>query len=245
VARHVCELLLVTFQEKLNGYARFIDVTKNIGGYGSYMNRDQKIGALINGKKVVHIGCADWPYTERRIEEGRLLHSLLVSKASYCIGVDLNEDRLSEIRKQFPNEDFTTFAQLDEIPADSILVAGDVIEHIENPGDFLRELSEKSSVGTHMLVSTPNAQSLKQALRGLVGKEEQHPDHVVMFTKGTLTELAARYDWQLCSCDYYNSRTTSSSAAKRILRAPFEFVIERFGSGQASDGMAALFVKQL
>lgn len=206
------------------------------------MNRDETIAKLVKDSDVLHLGCADWPYTDRRIEEGRLLHDDLLKYSKKCIGVELNDDRLERIREEYPKEKFTTFSELGPISDSFLIVAGEVIEHIENPGIFLDSLSTKSAVGTRLLISTPNAQSLKQALRGLAGREVQHPDHVVLFTQNTLVELASRYHWECTSFMYYNSRTQSRSILKRILRKPFELLLEF--SGRASDGMIATFVKR-
>lgn len=206
------------------------------------MNRDERIAALMKDAIVVHLGCADWPYTDRRIEEGRLLHDLLLKSSKKCIGVDLNDERLARIREEYPNEEFTTFSELGQVSKGTVIVAGEVIEHIEDPGSFLESLSTKSATGTSLLISTPNAQSLKQALRGLIGSEVQHPDHVVLFTQNTLVELASRYGWECTSFSYYNSRTQSRSLLKGLLRKPIELLLG--WSDRASDGMIAMFVKK-
>jgi hypothetical protein len=206
------------------------------------MNRDEIIVDLVRDARVVHLGCADWPYTDRRIEEGRLLHDLLLKASRHCIGVDLNDERLDRIREEYPEDEFTTFADLGTISKESVLVAGEVIEHIENPGSFLESLSNRVQAGTQLLITTPNAQSLKQALRGLVGGEVQHPDHVVLFTQNTLVELASRYGWECTSFSYYNSRTRSRSFLRGLCRKPVELLLD--WSARASDGMIAMFVKK-
>jgi 2-polyprenyl-3-methyl-5-hydroxy-6-metoxy-1,4-benzoquinol methylase len=63
------------------------------------------------------------------------------------------------------NQNFT-----DSFSSYDIVVASEVIEHLENPRHFLRELSRITKTGGHILLSTPNPESLTSlisfALRG-------------------------------------------------------------------------------
>lgn len=43
----------------------------------------------IRGRKVLHLGCADWPFTEEKVKKGSLLHQRMMGIAGDLVGVDL------------------------------------------------------------------------------------------------------------------------------------------------------------
>jgi len=43
------------------------------------------------GKRILHLGCADWPFTEQLFREGQLLHQKLEITCAAIAGVDISE----------------------------------------------------------------------------------------------------------------------------------------------------------
>ena len=44
------------------------------------------------GKRVLHLGCTDWPYTEKKLASGTLLHARIAAVAQSLVGVDADHD---------------------------------------------------------------------------------------------------------------------------------------------------------
>jgi hypothetical protein len=80
-------------------------------------------------------------------------------------------------------------------PAD-VVVAGEVIEHLDDAGAFLDGLHALLAPNGRLVVTTPNATGLVNAFASLVNYEVNHPDHVVMYTCQTLDAMLRRHRWE-------------------------------------------------
>jgi hypothetical protein len=99
------------------------------------------------GKRVVHVGFVDEKRMEAKLEEGKWLHARLAAVADSIVGVDSAEDGV-EWAKEQGFEAYAVDAQSPEAvaaiglePAD-VVVAGEIIEHLDAPGPFLRAMRE-------------------------------------------------------------------------------------------------------
>ena len=71
------------------------------------------------GKRVLHLGCTDWPYTESKLKDGVLLHAELNKVAKSLIGVDADEAGIEYFRKiGFPE---TYFDNVEDFKNPSVL----------------------------------------------------------------------------------------------------------------------------
>lgn len=204
--------------------------------------RARRILAEVKGKRVVHIGCADAPFTAERLANGTLLHTQILMNAPETLGVDIDTDAMQLIAAHAPQAKLfspESVPSYNEFLAD-IIVAGEVIEHIVDFalfGSLLRKVSGPESV---VIVTTPNAYSLKGTLRALVGTEEQHPDHKCLFSPATLQVMMTGLGFQLLSRSYYNNPPRS------LFSAPLGYGLNMFLSAtpRASDGLYFKFRKQ-
>ena len=78
-----------------------------------------------------------------------------------------------------------------------IVVAGEVIEHLDDPGSFLDGLHRLLAPGGQLILTTPNASGLLNGFAAMAGAEINHPDHVILFSWRTLTNLMARHGWEV------------------------------------------------
>ena len=88
-----------------------------------------------------------------------------------------------------------------------VVMAGDVIEHLSNPGRFLDCARANLREGGILVVSTPNTYCLRELARvvaGLTNDPPVNPEHSCAFTPTTLRALCARHGFQQVSLDYTN-----------------------------------------
>jgi hypothetical protein len=82
-----------------------------------------------------------------------------------------------------------------------IVIAGELIEHLENPLEFLRSFRKIAPLdGKKLLFTTPNATALHNGLIAFGGRESTHRDHLSIQSFKTLSTLMARAgydDWIL------------------------------------------------
>ena len=192
-------------------------------------------GRATSAPSVLHVGCADAPYTAERIESGELLHLHLAASTRQLVGVDLDASALNLLRASRPDLDLEIYdvEQRWERPERfDLVVAGEVIEHLGAPLSALRHLSEALAPGGRIIVTVPNALALKAAVRGLSGRELVHPDHTTYFSPVVMTELARRAGLSVIELyQYFAVGSARSRFAASILKR-----IARY-SGPIGDGL--------
>jgi len=136
-------------------------------------------------KKVLHIGCADGH-----------LHRFLGSVASELWGVDLSEERIADMRRVGYRNIYQGDAeQLQRIPElrgqhfDAI-IAGEMIEHLNNPGLFLDGCRFLSSANTEVIITTPNIE-YNPRFETLPAGQLRHRDHRFEWTRAEFEGWAA------------------------------------------------------
>ena len=162
------------------------------------VQRVDYIKSLCRGKSVLHLGCADWPYTSQRLEMGSLLHLELAGIASELWGVDFDEPGLEILRRRGVSNLFKAdLEHLETVEVNrtfEVILAGEMIEHLANPGLFLKGIRRFMGPETLMVITTINAYGglrfLSYALRGRGGTAEPvHPDHVAYYSYATIHRM--------------------------------------------------------
>jgi len=165
------------------------------------------------GKSVLHLGCTNYPYTEQSIRDDMLLHTKLAAVASDLYGLDADESGIEEMnRLGFENIFRADLEHLEDLELHrtfDVIVAGDMIEHLNNPGLFLTGIRQLMSAETRLILSTINAycgmRFLWYGLKGKRGRTEfVHPDHVAYYSYSTLKLLVERHDMKVEKFLFYD-----------------------------------------
>lgn len=160
------------------------------------------IKQLCARKKVLHLGCANYPYTQHSIDNDMLLHFELGKNASELYGFDFDQAGLDVLASNgTKNLHRADLERLHEVPIDEtfdVIVAGEMIEHLNNVGLFLDGIRRFMNADTLLLLTTINAycgmRFIQYGLRGKKGSQEPvHPDHVAYYSYSTLSVLLRRY----------------------------------------------------
>jgi 2-polyprenyl-3-methyl-5-hydroxy-6-metoxy-1,4-benzoquinol methylase len=140
------------------------------------------------GKSVLHLGAVDY-------YEGQVcgLHKRLMEVSGSLMGLDIDSEGIEKARcAGIRNIIHGDLERLDEVNIASkfdVILAGEIIEHLANPGLFLAGVKRFFGYQTEMLVTTPNAFSLHRFLIALGGFEYVHPDHMCYYSYTTLKHL--------------------------------------------------------
>jgi len=184
-------------------------------------------------KRVLDIGCLDETALDKQCTN-EWLHRRIGALATEVTGIDLSDLLPAEGLVTGPNSrimkgDGTNPDIAPEL-VDTI-VAGEFIEHIENPLQFLARM-KRSYPGREMLISTPNGVSFANALLGTIGREAQHHDHLLTSTYKTLNTLCRRAgfsDWEIIPYRFYATEMLlQSTGPKRILVKAVEAIIRAY-----------------
>lgn len=149
------------------------------------VDRAKFILAYCKGKRVLEFG-ASGP-----------LHDALLVVADDLLGVDREAG------------DHVVAFDLDDVsqqtlPANApdVIVCGEVLEHLANPGWFLSRL-HRQFAGVPVIISVPNAFSSIAQKHVAKGTENVNRDHTCWYSPRTLRTLLERYDYAIESFHWY------------------------------------------
>jgi len=171
------------------------------------------IRKVCRDKKVLHLGCTNYPYTNEAIDNEMLLHCQLGEIASELYGFD-SDQRGLDILAQAGTERLyqADLENLDAVPLDEtfdVIIGGEIIEHLSNPGLFLNGIKRFLRPDSKLVITTVNAYcAMRFAIYGLRGKRGQnepvHPDHVSYYSYKTLALLLQRNCLRLDEFYFYD-----------------------------------------
>lgn len=201
-------------------------------------SRNQSILRICSGKTVLHLGFVDEGILEDRLQQRTWLHEQLSRVSRKLVGVDISVQgvrRALELGYEdcyagdVENLSGLPFPRLDY----DIVLAPDIIEHLANPGLFLSELRKVVTSEMIVVVTTPNALSIKTLFFPLAGTEVVHPDHNFYYSPTTLTTLLKKHGFTVIDVALYsdvwrlnfkNSRSGLDLLLKSLY-APLDFAL--------------------
>ena len=148
---------------------------------------------MLEGKDVLDVGCASGSISKYIAQIGYKVHAIDTLESSI------------EIANEFFNHENVTFEVRDVIkqpfPENSFdcILFFETIEHVENPAQFLREFHRILRPKGCLILSTPNATSLKNMFYALSYRKRKKRDaltkEIISEQKHTGTQLEHIYNW--------------------------------------------------
>jgi 2-polyprenyl-3-methyl-5-hydroxy-6-metoxy-1,4-benzoquinol methylase len=204
-----------------------------------FVERDSRIVKMVSGKTVLHLGCVgftDGTPEEKIAMARRSLHASLTEAACACTGVDLDGGAIRELQSLgiFTNVIEGDVERLPELGRElgryDVVVAGDIIEHVSNPGLMLDGIKPRMNEDGILLVSTPNAFGIASWIKYAQGRFREGEQHVLCFNPITLRQLLERHGYEVTealSC--YQSRAAGQYGASFQLLRRILDKLPRFG----------------
>jgi len=170
--------------------------------------RENWIVEQCKDKKVLHVGCCDSPLMHDRIKCNNLLHFKLLNVAKELYGIDITGDDIIFLQKEY-NMQNLTIGNCEQISdyylgmKFDIVVASELIEHLNNPGIFLASLRSLLHPSSTFVVSVPNGVAFRRGINSILKRETVHQDHNCYFSKKTITGLLQRNGFEIINIKGY------------------------------------------
>jgi 2-polyprenyl-3-methyl-5-hydroxy-6-metoxy-1,4-benzoquinol methylase len=169
------------------------------------VNRTKFILAKCAGKRVVNFGSASG-----------YLHGDIKAVAASIFGVDKVEpaDLLVDLDDEF--------APLHGLPCGEVYVCGEIIEHLANPGMFLKKLrwtmKNEGEKDAELIVTVPNALASVLRYHAMRGTLNVNEDHVAWYCWKTLQTLLSRYGFTIIERACYEGQPVFSEGLIAVVR---------------------------
>lgn len=159
------------------------------------MGRTQEILKLVEGPKVLDVGYVGQSLTK---DSPKWLHDNLLRQGLEVWGIDIStKDVEEDIKSGYANlyamsaEDFMLPVKFNSI------IAGELIEHLNNPGLFLQKAYEHLEIGGKLIITTPNPFALLNIFYALYKYPRtcQNLEHTMWFCPQTIRTLFSRYNF--------------------------------------------------
>ena len=152
------------------------------------LDRCQYLATLVRNLRVLDVGCVEHNLENRK--HGHWLHDRLVKSATSVLGLDYAADQVEQLKREgydVVTADAENFSLSREFDA---IVAGELLEHLLNPGLFLECAKKHLAPNGILIMTTPNANCLIYFLENLIlGHEVDNPDHVAIYSPTTISLL--------------------------------------------------------
>ncbi|MBP6868939.1 MAG: methyltransferase domain-containing protein [Candidatus Pacebacteria bacterium] len=189
-----------------------------------YKNKQELIRSLIrNTDTVLDVGFLGQGI---QADDVRWPHALLIKTAKDVYGVDLSVDR-----SLFPSESHYQSISAENFSFPGVvfdvIFAGDLIEHLQNPGLFLEACRTHMNATSRLIITTPNCFNLFN-ITEKISKDEPtvNSDHTCYFNHKTLRTLLSKSNMDVNDIGYVYSLEYShkESWKKRFLNLIYALV---------------------
>jgi len=144
------------------------------------------------GKSVLDIGVVQ--HNPENYRSKYWLHNALRSVSGDLVGIDLYADGVSRLRELGYNVHVADAQAFDLGRTFEVIVACDLIEHLENFDGFLESCKRHLAPGGRLLITTPNPWYWRYFLKAALSKEvANNPEHTCWVCVRTLRQLAKRH----------------------------------------------------
>lgn len=173
-------------------------------------DRGEIIEQFVVGKEVLDAGCAElMGTTTDKGKAARWIHERIRKVAKEVVGIDINKTEVEALRAQGYNVICGDIEQVDIGRKFDAIVAGELIEHLSNPGLFLDNMKRHLKDDGVLILTTPNRFQLYKFLTAFVtGQPPSYTKpiaaHVHYYDVSSLEALTTRHGYKVLDCWYYS-----------------------------------------
>jgi 2-polyprenyl-3-methyl-5-hydroxy-6-metoxy-1,4-benzoquinol methylase len=190
-------------------------------------DRFEIIGPRVESGEVLDLGCVDSRPAKNSAQE-RIEHkpNLLLKRIfelnKNTLGIDIDPVGIEVLKGLGYNAQVGDVETMDLGRQFDTIVAGELIEHLENPGLFLRNMRRHLKAGGTLIISTPNPFYQGQSWKiWRYGKPMVHEDHTNWQDPTTLAQLLKRTGFEVFEGYWVQPGRSVLKTWKRLARGYF------------------------
>jgi 2-polyprenyl-3-methyl-5-hydroxy-6-metoxy-1,4-benzoquinol methylase len=171
------------------------------------------LSQFVQGKTVLDVGCVDHSASVEL--EDHWLHKYLARSARSILGLDILESDATELRRRGYEVVCGDAITVCLNRTFDVVVAGEIIEHIEDPGAFVSNMARHLNEQGQLVITTPHAFFFLHFLESIFSSAARrwNPQHVAWYCPFTLENLLRRNNLEVVSCYYF----TRSPKLRRLM----------------------------
>jgi len=153
------------------------------------LHRNAFLITKIKNKEILDIGCIGHKLENFNSENS--LHNFLKNNSKKVLGMDYMRKEVNILKSKGHNivygnaESFKLKSKFD------VIIAGELIEHLNNPGEFLLSAKNSLTKNGSIIITTPNAFSLRNIVFSILLVDPPvNEEHTMYFDPMTLKRLA-------------------------------------------------------
>lgn len=174
--------------------------------------RIEVLKQICQGRRVLHVGCVDWPITD----PANSLHVKLDGVCAHLDGFDIHAEAFDALR---PHVRGSFFSDWREVTASyDLVLVPEVMEHVPDVQGFLAQLDAVDA--PHVLITVPDAYQCRNRHFDYLQDNETfvevvHPDHNCWYTPYTFSNVIRKYtDWKIDGLWFFNHISLLAIASK-------------------------------
>jgi len=203
-------------------------------------DRMEVIGPLARGKRVLDLGVIDSRRartdTADKVAEPTSLFKQIAAEAASVVGLDIDEEGCELMRQQGFDVRYGDVHTVDLGETFDTIIAGEIIEHLESPGQFLRNMRRHLKPGGSIFISTPNPFNAIQSYKiWRTGRPRVHEEHTGWFDPITLNRLLAMTGYRTTEAYWHQPHSALLKSWKRLFRPYFSYAFAMVATPNGGD----------
>src|SRR3990167_6641591 len=190
----------------------------------------QTVNKFIKGKNVLDVGCVDEKLT--RINKNRLWnHWFIYKQASSVVGIDIEYSEINKLKSMGFDVITMSAEEIYFKKKFDTVFAGELIEHLPNPGLFLQKAKNALKKKGVIVLSTPNTYAINKIIRVIqyrTNNPPENPDHTMYFTPENIKTLADKCGLKVIKIDYSHFPFTEDSLLIKLNKIACRVFGEKF-----------------
>lgn len=178
--------------------------------------------------RVLDVGCV--AHSADMAQSNLWLHGRLADTAESVVGIDIDPQEVARLQEQGYDVREADAEQFSFDISFDVVVAGELIEHLSNPGRFLECARENLASDGKLVLSTPNLWTLDRAIAAIVaGGMSPNPDHTCWYDRYTISTLLRKNGFVLEEIIYLPPPRPTPEPSFRFVRNTLLGFVHKFG----------------
>lgn len=161
-----------------------------------------------DGKTVLDLGCVE--HSLDRFSNSKWIHRAIKERAAELIGLDYLKEEVHELQRNGFNIVHGDAECFDLERTFDVIVAGDLIEHLNNYGSFIKCCTEHMHSDSHLIITSANPWHWHRVIRSSFREVPINFEHTCWMTPNCLEQLCERYGLVVTDVKYGSSRLKDS-----------------------------------